>query len=113
MRCLVISNSPYIEISAPNLKYSTRGGRPDLALASGGARITVITPKGSYFAMASKLHYRVSSNAVILEGSPLIKTGTRYYATKSQGTLLRIDLRNNHFSANGPMHMQADVTGHN
>ena len=112
-RCLVISSSPYIEISAPNLKYTTMAGKPTLALASGGARITVITPQGSYYAISSKLHYRASDNAVILEGSPLIKTGTRYYAAKTQTTLLRIDLRNNHFSANGPMHMQADVTGHN
>lgn len=68
-RRLVLCESPFVMIEAQSIRYVPDGKTGGVRLAkAAAAKVTVITPEGTFSARARQVHYRAPSQEVVLEG---------------------------------------------
>jgi hypothetical protein len=91
-REILLSTSPYALLQAAEIAYSTREGQPPKLLrASGGAKLTVITPEGMFFALASRIHLRGDGAELLLEGNPTVQSGQQHIKAEKPGALMKLN----------------------
>lgn len=77
---IVLSENPWLVLSGYDLRYVSdpANGRILLARSAGAARISIITPQGASYALASRIHYDARHPGVLLEGSPSFHSGEQW-----------------------------------
>lgn len=92
-RRLVLCESPFVMIEATNIRFVPEGktGAIRLAKASNNAKVTVITPEGSFFANAEFIHYRGPSQEVVLEQPWGVYSGTQDLVPAKPGSTMRLN----------------------
>ena len=90
---VVLSESPYVILQGEQLRCTQENpGQVRLALASTRAKLTVITPEGSYFALANRIHFRHGSSEIILEGNPMIQSGHQHISDAKAEALMSLSV---------------------
>lgn len=91
-RRLVLCESPFVMIEAGNIRYARedKSGAIRLAKAS-DAKVTVITPDGSYFARAKHIHFRAPMQEVLLEQPWGVYSGTQNLTPTKPGSVMRLN----------------------
>ena len=91
-RRLVLCESPFVMIEAQDIRYvpgeQKRGVR--VAKAS-NAKVTVITPEGSFSARARFIHYRAPSSEVMLEQPYWVYSESQNLMPAKPGSVMRLD----------------------
>lgn len=104
---IVLCQSPYVLLQAKEIVYAKNGAQPPhLVRASGGARVTIITPEGTYFALATRIHFRGSSIELLLEGNPTVQSGSQHIKGARNDALMKLNFHTQTVSLIG----QADET---
>jgi len=77
---IILSENPWLVLSGYDLRYVTdpATGRILWARSAGAARISIITPQGASYALASRIHYDARHPGVLLEGSPSFHSGEQW-----------------------------------
>lgn len=89
---LVLSENPWLILSGYDLRYVTdpKTGRVLRARAASAARISIITPEGSSFALASRIHYDSRHAGVLLEGQPSFHSGDQWVKSSQPAALMQV-----------------------
>lgn len=106
-RQLVLCESPYVVLMANEIQFvpaDAVGGIPKLARASGAARVMVVTSEGSFFGLASQIHFRGPSTEVILAGNPTVQSGYQFIKGRDPRTSFRLDFARRSVTSSGPFH---------
>lgn len=91
-RRLVLSESPFVMIEAGDIRFVPEGKTGGVRLAkASNAKVTVITPEGSFFARAKQIHYRGPSQEVLLEKPWGVYSGTQNLSPAKPGSLMRLN----------------------
>lgn len=91
-REILLSNSPYALLQAAEIVYSSNGSQPPKLLrASGGAKLTVITSDGTFFALANRIHLRGEGAEVVLEGNPTVQSGQQHIKAEKPTALMTLN----------------------
>lgn len=101
-RQLILCESPFVLLEGNSIRFtrSDKNGPVLLAHAT-GAKVTVITPDGSYFARAENIHFRSSSQEVLLERPFVIYTGPQSLAPEKSGSLMKLNFARRFVSCSG------------
>lgn len=105
-RQFVLCESPYVVLTAKEIQFvpaDVAGGLPKLVRASGGARVMVVTSEGSFFGLASQIHFRGPSPAVVLVGDPTVQSGEQFIKGRDPGTTFRLDYARRSVTSTGPL----------
>jgi hypothetical protein len=91
-RRLVLCESPFVMVEAEGIRFvpEEKSGGVRLAKAS-NAKVTVITPEGSFFACAAFIHFRGPSQEVLLEWPWRVYSGTQKIVTAKPGPTMRLN----------------------
>lgn len=91
-RRLVLCESPFVMIEAGSIRFVPEGKTGGVRLAkASNAKVTVITPEGSFFARAQHIHYRGPSQEVLLEQPWGVYSGTQNLVPAKAGSLMRLN----------------------
>ncbi len=91
-REIVLSQSPYVLLQATEIVYARSGTQPPhLVRATGGARVTVITPEGTFLALANRIHLRGSGAELLLEGNPTVQSGHQHIKGTKPAALMKLN----------------------
>ncbi|MDP1592445.1 MAG: hypothetical protein Q8M07_32075 [Prosthecobacter sp.] len=91
-RRLVLCESPFVMIEAKTIRHVSEGKSGAVRLAKAfNAKVTVITPEGSFFARAEHVHYRGPSQEVVLEQPWGVYSGTQNLAPAKPGSLMKLN----------------------
>lgn len=91
-RRLVLCESPFVMIEAEDIRYAREGKSGAVCLAkASNAKVTVITPGGSFFANAQHIHYRGPSQEVLLQQPWGVYSGTQSLSPAKSGSLMRLN----------------------
>jgi hypothetical protein len=89
-------------LEAADLRFTRDGKSGTIRLARAtNAKVTVITPYGSYFARAMHVHYRGPSQEVVLTHSSSINNGTQRIRPAQEGSLIRLNFVKHRVSCSG------------
>ncbi len=104
-RQLVLCESPFVLLQGAEVVFmrQARGKWPALALATRQNKVTMITPDGTFFALANRIHFRASSPEVILEGNPTVQSGQQHIKSAKPDTIMRLDFAKRRVTVNGPV----------
>ncbi len=101
-RRLILCESPFVMLEADDLRFTRDGKSGAIRLARAtNAKVTVITPDGSYFARGMHVHYRGPSQEVVLTQSSSIYTGTQKLRPAQEGSLIRLNFVKHRVSCSG------------
>jgi hypothetical protein len=77
---MVVSENPWLVLSGYDLRYvlDPATGRILRARSAGAARISIITPQGASYALASRIHFDASCPELLLEGKPSFHSGDQW-----------------------------------
>lgn len=89
---IILSENPWLVLSGYDLRYVTdpATGRILRARSSGAARISIITPQGASYALASRIHYDARHPGVLLEGSPSFHSGEQWIKSGQSGAWMTL-----------------------
>jgi len=91
-RRLVLCESPFVMIEAGSIRYAREGKSGAVRLVKAtNAKVTVITPEGSFFARAQHIHYRGPSQEVLLERPWGVFSSTQNLSPAKPGSLMRLN----------------------
>ncbi|WP_395718220.1 hypothetical protein [Prosthecobacter sp.] len=91
-REIVLSRSPYVLLQASVIAYAGKEShQSQLMRATGGARLTVITPEGTFFALASRIHLRGEGTELLLEGNPTVQSGQQHIKAEKPEALMKLN----------------------
>ncbi|MBL9179175.1 MAG: hypothetical protein JNM65_14025 [Verrucomicrobiaceae bacterium] len=91
-RRLVLCESPFVMIEAGDIRFVPEGKTGGVRLAkASNAKVTVITPEGSFFARAQHIHYRGPSQEVVLEQPWGVYSGTQDLVPAKPGSTMRLN----------------------
>lgn len=91
-RRLVLCESPFVMLEAEDIRFVPEGKRGGVRLAKASdAKVTVITPEGSFFARAQHIHYRGPSQEVLLEQPWGVYSGTQNLVPAKPGSTMRLN----------------------
>lgn len=101
-RQLTLCESPFVLLEGNSIRFtrSDKNGPVLLAHAT-GAKVTVITPDGSYFARAENIHFHSSSQEVLLERPFVIYTGPQSLVPEKSGSLMKLNFARRFVSCSG------------
>lgn len=104
-RQLALSEFPFVLLQGEELLYIGNDEElwPVLARADKQSKITVITPDGTFFGIARRIHFRKESSEVVLEGDPTVQSGEQHIKGANPDTLMRLDFKARRVTANGPV----------
>ncbi len=104
-RQLVISEFPFVLLQGDELLYLGKENEawPSLARASVHAKVTVITPDGTFIGIARRIHFHSSSTEVILEGDPTVQSGQQHLKGARTGAVIRLDFKKRRVTVHGPV----------
>lgn len=103
-RCqLVLCEKPFILLQGLDLVYRADGNPKQVvvARASKCARITVITPDGSFFALANRIHYDHTRSEILLEGQPSLHSGDQWIKSAHLHGWMKLDVSHKSVALNG------------
>ena len=103
-RQLAINEFPFVLLQGEDLVYLKQDKQPwpKLARASNSSKVTVITPDGTFFGIARRIHFRSGSSEVILEGDPTVQSGEQHIKGSKPDAIMRLDFKNRRVIVNGP-----------
>lgn len=92
-RQLILRESPFVMLQADEIRYTREGKDGPVRLARAkNARVTIITPDGSYRIFASSIHYRgTAADEVLLEKPESIRTATQTLGPKKRDEWMRLN----------------------
>jgi hypothetical protein len=91
-RRLTLCESPFVMIEAEDIRFVPEGKTGGVRLAkASNAKVTVITPEGSFFARAQHIHYRGPSQEVLLEQPWGVYSGTQNLSPAKPGSLMTLN----------------------
>ncbi len=102
-RQLVLCERPFILLQGLDLVYRADGNPKHVvvARASKCARITVITPEGSYFALANRIHYDHTRSEILLEGQPSLHSGNQWTKSAHLNGWMKLNVGHKSVAING------------
>jgi hypothetical protein len=90
-RQLTLCDSPFVLLQGDDIRaIHDKSGQLLLARAS-RARVTIITPDGSFFALAARVHFRAGLAEVILEGNGTVQSGHQHIKAVKSGALIKLN----------------------
>lgn len=113
-RQLVLSESPFVILQGEEVWFRFAADKKTVAtaMASGRAKVTVITPQGTYFAIARKAHWHGFDQPLVLEGNPYVQTGSQALSVERADELVALDVKTRTISASGPVKESRMISGH-
>lgn len=104
-RQLAVNEFPFVLIQGEDLFYLKQDQQPwpTLARASGQSKVTIITPDGTFFGIARRIHFRSNSSEVILEGDPTVQSGQQHIKGAKPDVVMKLDFKNRRVTVNGPV----------
>jgi hypothetical protein len=113
-RQLVLSESPFVILQGEEVWFRFAADKKTVAtaLATGRAKVTVITPEGTYFAIARKVHWHGSDQPLVLEGNPYVQTGSQALSVERADELVALDVKTRTLNASGPVKALHFISGH-
>lgn len=91
-RRLVLCESPFVMIEADRMRYVPDGKTGGVRLAKAAeAKVTVITPKGTFSARARQVYFRAPSQEVVLERPWGVYSETQTLLPKKPDALMRLN----------------------
>jgi len=101
-RRLILCESPFVMLEGKDIRFNRAGKNGAIHLAKASfARITVITPAGSYSASAQHIHYRGAAPQVVLEHSYGVNSGPQSLRPAQPESLLTLNFVKNRVSCSG------------
>lgn len=94
---LVLCEQPYVLLFGENISFieAPKGASQtrtlQIACASRVAKITVITPDGTFFGLAERIHFHAPLQEVILEGNPTVQSGHQHIKSDKPDALMRLN----------------------
>ncbi|MCB1278560.1 hypothetical protein [Prosthecobacter sp.] len=88
---LTLCESPFVLLQGDDIRVIREKGGLLLAARASRARVTVITSQGSFFALASRIHFRAGSAEVVLEGNPTIQSGHQHIKGMKPDALMKLN----------------------
>lgn len=103
-RQLILNEFPFVLLQGENLTYLDKEKErwPRIAQASKRSKVTVITPDGTFFGIAQRIHFRSGSSEVILEGNPTVQSGEQHIKGAKPDAIMRLDFKARRVIVNGP-----------
>jgi hypothetical protein len=103
-RQLALNEFPFVLLQGDELLYIGREDElwPELARADKHSKVTIITPDGTFFGIARRIHYRKGSSEVVLEGDPTVQSGEQHIKGVRADTVMRLDFKSRRVTVNGP-----------
>lgn len=104
-RQLAINEFPFVLLQGEDLLYTAKDKQPwpQIARADKRAKATIITPDGTFFGIAQHIHFRSSTNEVILEGNPTVQSGQQHIKGDKPDAIIRLDFAKRRVLVNGPV----------
>lgn len=104
-RQLAINEFPFVLLQGEELLYAKQENQawPKLARAYGHSKVTVITPDGTFFGIAQRIHFRSASSELILEGDPTVQSGQQHIKGTKPDSLILLDFAKRRALVNGPV----------
>ena len=101
-RQLVLCESPFVLLEGNSIRF-TRSGKngPVLLAHATDARVTVITPDGTFTAQAQDIHFRGPSQEVLLEHPYSIHAGSQNLRPVKTDTLMKLNFMKRSVSCSG------------
>ena len=95
-RRIELSSSPLMVLEGDDVRVARQRKRdmPSLALASTSttmAKATIVTPQGTIFAAAQRIHYRGPSSELVLEGNPIMRFGPQEVKSARPDALMKLN----------------------
>ncbi|GEM_PF-1259607 len=103
-RRLILCESPFVMLEGNDIRYTRTGkaGVVRLVLAK-NAKVTVITPDGSFSASAEHIHYRGPSQEVLLEKAHAIRSHQQYIRLAKDESLVKLNFVKRSISCTGEL----------
>jgi len=102
LRQLILCESPFVVIEGQYIRFTREGNNGPVRLAKAtNAKLTVITPEGSYFARAQNIHFRGPSQEVLLENPYTVVTGTQSVERVNPDSLMKLNFLKHQVSCSG------------
>ena len=104
-RQLAINEFPFVLLQGEDLIYLNQDQQPwpKIARAANRSKVTVITPDGTFFGIAQRIHFRSGSSEVILEGDPTVQSGQQHIKGTKPDTIMKLDFAKRRVTMNGPV----------
>ena len=104
-RQLAINEFPFVLLQGNELVYVKQDKQtwPRLARATNHSKVTIITPDGTFFGIAQRIHFRSSSSEVILEGDPTVQSGQQHIKGSKADAIMLLDFAKRRVAVNGPV----------
>ncbi|MFN0079690.1 MAG: hypothetical protein ACKVY0_24770 [Prosthecobacter sp.] len=104
-RQLAINEFPFVLLQGEELLYLKQDDQPwpQIARAANRSKVTVITPDGTFFGIAQRIHFRSGSSEVILEGDPTVQSGQQHIKGTKTDTIMKLDFAKRRVTVNGPV----------
>lgn len=104
-RQLAVNEFPFVMLQGEELPYLHQDQQPwpRLARASEHSKVTIITPDGTFFGIAQRIHFRSGTTEVILEGDPTVQSGEQHIKGAKPDAIMRLDFKNRRVIVNGPV----------
>ena len=104
-RQLAINEFPFVLLQGEDLVYLKQDQQPwpRIARASTRSKVTVITPDGTFFGIAQRIHFRAGSSEVILEGDPTVQSGQQHIKGTKPDSIMKLDFAKRRVTVNGPV----------
>lgn len=101
-RRLVLSETPFVMLEGQDIRFIRDGKNRSVRLAKGtNARVTVITPDGTFIAHAQDIHFRGPSQEVLLEQPYSLYSGGQYLRPLKADALMKLNFIKRSVSCNG------------
>lgn len=94
-RQLVVCENPFVLLQGEDLVFFKSGNPESIAMAraSTGAKVTVITPDGTFFGIARRIHFRRGQQEILLEGDPTVVSGHQYIKGGKPDAMMSLDFK--------------------
>lgn len=104
-RQLAINEFPFVLLQGNELVYVKQDNQawPRLARATNHTKVTIITPDGTFFGIAQRIHFRSSSLEVVLEGDPTVQSGQQHIKGARPDAIMLLDFAKRRVAVNGPV----------
>ncbi|MBE2282997.1 MAG: hypothetical protein IAE77_06020 [Prosthecobacter sp.] len=104
-RQLALNEFPFVLLQGEELLYLGNDEElwPVLARADTHSKVTIITPDGTFFGIARRIHYRRGSSELVLEGDPTVQSGEQHIKGAKEDTVMRLDFKKRRVTASGPV----------
>lgn len=104
-RQLALNEFPFVLLQGEELPYRKQEKQPwpRIARASINSKVTVITPDGTFFGIAQRIHFRSGTTEVILEGNPTVQSGSQHIKGAKSDAIMKLDFVKRRVTVSGPV----------